>query len=289
VSTDGSKAPIIIKKKVVGHGGHHGGAWKVAYADFVTAMMALFIVLWLLNSTKDVKEAVAGYFQDPAGVGKKAGTGDGAPGQNGAALQVSKDNMEQLKSELEKAVQSLPKFENIKDQVAFNVTAEGLRIEMLETEKGLFFDSGSPHPSEAGVELLRKLAEELGKLPNRLMIEGHTDARLYGGGGGYSNWELSADRANQARALMESSGVRKGQVSQVRGFADQSLRIPNEPENPANRRVSVIVAYQKPQPGQPGAPAPAAEGAKPVPPAAGAVKKEAESKPAPNAAKAAGH
>jgi chemotaxis protein MotB len=239
--TEEKPRPIIVKKKVNGHGGHHGGAWKVAYADFVTAMMALFIVLWLMNSNAKVQEAVAGYFRDPAGLGKLAGTNMEG---KGTAVEV-KDNMKGLKEELEKTLKTLPQFQNIKDQIAITLTGEGLRIELMETEAGMFFESGSAKPSETGVNLLRKLAGELGGLPNRVLIEGHTDARPFAGGGSYGNWELSSDRANQARVIMQAQGLRSDQVFQVRGYADQQLRDPKAPDSAANRRISVIVKYQE--------------------------------------------
>jgi len=241
--------PIIIIKKKGGHGGHHGGAWKVAYADFVTAMMALFIVLWLLNSTPQVKEAVGAYFSDPSGSGKLRGS---ASVGSGEALSVNKDNMENLKENLEQALKQSPDFEKLKDNVKMSVTGDGLRIEMLETEKGMFFQSGSPAPSEIGEELIVKLAQELGRLPNDLLIEGHTDAKPFGANTAYTNWELSSDRANSARRLMEKSGLRPGQVVQIRGFADRSLRDPADPDAASNRRVSVIVKYQNaPPPDEP--------------------------------------
>jgi len=231
--------PIIIKKKA-SHGGHHGGAWKVAYADFVTAMMALFIVLWLLNSSKQVQEAVGGYFKDPSGTSKLAGSDMSGSGENFA---VTKDNMAQIKAELQRHVRQMPNFDRLKDQIEMTVTAEGLRVELLETEKGTFFDSGSPNPNGTGKELLTLLAQELGKLPNQLSIEGHTDSKPYSGNGEYGNWELSTDRANAARRLMQKNGVRSDQVSQVRGFADQMLRNKKAPEDASNRRISVIVHY----------------------------------------------
>jgi chemotaxis protein MotB len=170
--------PIIIIKKNKGHGGHHGGAWKVAYADFVTAMMALFIVLWLLNTSDKVKKAVAGYFKDPSGKGKEIGTTMKAVDQ---AVTMTKDNMSQLKEKLEQAMKTMPKFAQMKDNVELSVTNEGLRIELLESEKGMFFDSGSAHPTDRGEELLVRLSEELMKLPNTILIEGHTDAKSYSG------------------------------------------------------------------------------------------------------------
>jgi chemotaxis protein MotB len=243
---DNDKPIIVIRKKKGGHGGHHGGAWKVAYADFVTALMALFIVLWLLNAAPKVKEAVAGYFNDPAGTGKLSGSNMSG---TGSGVEVSKDDMGQLKDKLAAAMKEAPNFAKMKDQVEMTVTGEGLRIELLEGEKAMFFESGRPVPTANGRELLTRLAEELGKLPNRLVIEGHTDSQPYSNGGHYTNWELSADRANQARELMQSAGLRADQVTQVRGFADQSLRKPAEPLAASNRRVSVIVHYQTPPPG----------------------------------------
>ena len=242
--------PIIIIKKKGGHGGHHGGAWKVAYADFVTAMMALFIVLWLLSSSSQVKEAVSAYFNDPSGTGKERGSSSVGAGE---ALAVKKDDMPNLKEKLEQALKQSPNFEKLKDNVQMSVTGDGLRVELLESETGMFFQSGSPAPSDTGKELIVKLAEELGQLPNDLLIEGHTDARPFGAKADYTNWELSTDRANAARRLMETSGLRPGQIVQVRGFADHNLRYPNAPDAASNRRVSVIVKYQN------APPAPAAE------------------------------
>jgi chemotaxis protein MotB len=234
------KRPIIIVKKKGGHGGHHGGAWKVAYADFVTAMMALFIVLWLLNSSKQVQEAVGGYFKDPTGTSKKVGSNQTGSGENFA---ITKENISELKEELQKAVRHVANFDKFKDQIQMTVTAEGLRIELLETEAGTFFDSGRPELNSSGKDLLITLAAELGKLPNKVSIEGHTDSRPYTGNGAYSNWELSVDRANSARRLMQANGVRADQVSQVRGYADQQLRKAADPEDPSNRRITLIVQY----------------------------------------------
>ena len=244
---DEKLAPIIIIKKKTAHGGHHGGAWKVAYADFVTAMMALFIVLWLLSSSEQVKKAVAGYFQDPTGSGKETGTS--APGA-GESLAVDAEDMDKLKEKLEAALREIPKFEEMKDQIQVTVTSEGLRVELMETNKGMFFESGSANPSAIGKELLLGLAKNMGKLPNDIVIEGHTDAKPYSNRGGYSNWELSADRANSARRFMEEGGLREDQVKQVRGFADQQLRKPDDPENAGNRRISVILRYVKAPPGK---------------------------------------
>jgi chemotaxis protein MotB len=232
--------PIVVIKKKGGHGGHHGGAWKVAYADFVTAMMALFIVLWLMNTSKQLQEAVGGYFKDPSGTSKKVGTDQRGSGEN---FLVKKDDMPGLKEQLQKAVRKLNDFDRLKNQIQMTVTGEGLRIELLESASGTFFESGNAQPNKDGKEMLVLLAAELGKLPNKISIEGHTDSKPYQGARGYGNWELSADRANAARRLMQQSGVREDQVSQVRGYADQRLRTPKDPLDPSNRRISVIVQY----------------------------------------------
>ena len=231
--------PIIIKKKV-SHGGHHGGAWKVAYADFVTAMMALFIVLWLLNSSVKIQKAVGGYFKDPTGTSKMVGTDMQGAGEN---FVVNKDNMEQLKEQLQKSIREVPKFDKLENHIDMTVTNEGLRIELTESAIGTFFDSGSARMSGDGSDLLKLLAQELGKLPNHIAMEGHTDSKQYPAGATYGNWELSADRANAARRLMQQNGIGADQVTQVRGFADQRLRKPDAPQDPSNRRISLIVQY----------------------------------------------
>ena len=237
---DEAKRPIIIIKKKAGHGGHHGGAWKVAYADFVTAMMALFIVLWLMNSSKQIQVAVGGYFKDPTGTSKKVGSNQIGSGEN---FTLTKDDMPKLKEELQKAVRQVANFDKLKNQIEMTITSEGLRIELLESSSGTFFETGKPGLNDDGRDLLRALAEQLGKLPNHISIEGHTDAKPYATNRDYSNWELSSDRANSARRLMQISGLRSDQISQVRGYADQKLRVPANPLEPSNRRISLIVQY----------------------------------------------
>jgi chemotaxis protein MotB len=235
-----AQKPIIIIKKKSAHGGHHGGAWKVAYADFVTAMMALFIVLWLLNQSPKIQAAVGGYFRDPNGTASKPATDK--PGVSDHFM-LNPDTMQKLKEGLEKSLKNVPNFDKLKDHIEMTVTSEGLRIDLLESSNGTFFDSGSPKLSADGQDMLIKLAQELGNLPNTICIEGHTDAKPYGGNSTYTNWELSADRANSARRVMQGNGLRPDQISQVRGFADQMLRRPSAPLDPSNRRISVIVQY----------------------------------------------
>ena len=228
---------VIIKRKS-GHAARHGGAWKVAYADFVTAMMALFIVLWLMNTSKQIQEAVGGYFRDPTGTSKKVGTNLMGAADN---FTLTQNNMDHLKEQLQKAIEHTVHFDKLKDHIEMTVTSEGLRIELLEGKNGTFFEKGVAQPTPDGEEILVKLAKELEGLPNKIAIEGHTDSKPYAGTGKYSNWELSTDRANSARRMMQGQGLGPQQVTQVRGYADQRLRKPADPEDPSNRRISLIV------------------------------------------------
>jgi len=232
-----SDHPIIIVKHVKSEEPHHGGAWKVAYADFVTAMMALFIVLWLMASSQKIQKSVAGYFGDPRGSGKQTGTSKAGKGE---PLALNRDNLNQLKQKLDELMRQMPNFQQIKSQVNMTMTAEGLRIDLIETSRGTFFENGDPKPTKAGNDLLRILAGELAKVPNKISIEGHTDSKPYSRED-YSNWELSIDRANSARRTMQAAGLRLDQVSQVRGFADRRLLMKADPANASNRRVSIII------------------------------------------------
>ena len=254
----GSVPPIIVIKKVSRGGGHHGGAWKVAFADFVTAMMALFMVLWLLNAGQDEKEAIAAYFHDPRGFADKYGGGQ--PG-----ISISKDDLEGLADKIQQAMMELPELEQLRGNVVATVTGDGLRIELLENEKGMFFQSGSSSPSESGRTALQTIGRELGKLPNEIIIEGHTDSIPFNGRENYSNWELSVDRANTARRILTGTGLGTDRIVEVRGFADVNLRTPGTPEDPSNRRISLIIKYRDPPPapssGEQGAAAESAHGA----------------------------
>ena len=251
-------APIIIKKKKGGHGGGHGGAWKVAYADFVTAMMALFIVLWIVGQNQSVKGAISEYFKDPVAFNEKVKASGGTgilpdfspPGAKGGdqppALYVSQNQpidlkqLEEEKKKIEEMIKNTPAFDKFKGQVEITVTNEGLRIELVDNSTGLFFDVGSARLKVETVQMLSKIAAEIGKLPNRVIVEGYTDARPYVTPN-YSNWELSVDRANAARKIMSENGLQKNQVHAVRGFADQRLRRPENPMDFSNRRVSILV------------------------------------------------
>jgi chemotaxis protein MotB len=241
--------PIIVIKKKGGHGGHHGGAWKVAYADFVTALMSLFIVLWLMGQSDPVKKAVAGYFNDPRGTGSllgttMTGTGMGIGSSTAQTTDQNQKELQELKEKLEQEIAARRDLQKLIKQIEITITPEGLRIELIEDKNGTFYQSGSAQLSPSGQELLALLAAELKTLPNQLLIEGHTDAARYSTEANYSNWELSADRANAARRLLQRDGVRSDQVTQVRGFADQMLRVKNNPYDPSNRRITILVKNQ---------------------------------------------
>ncbi len=242
---------IIYKKKGHGHG-HHGGAWKVAFADFMTAMFAMFLVLWLINQSSDVKSAVAGYFQDPLGRSDEFGSSI-VPGEGAQASVVRpmrqtdvtdlRSNKMQVMSRLQEELASAPELKGVMDKIEIKLTDEGLQIQLLEDSTGVFFESGSASPSWRGRGVLAILGQELGQLPNPILIAGYTDARPYRRADGYTNWELSADRANTARRILQLNGVGEHQVEQIRGFADRDLRTPDDPYGAGNRRVSITMKF----------------------------------------------
>jgi chemotaxis protein MotB len=243
----GQEQVIIIKKKS-GHGhGHHGGAWKVAYADFVTAMMAFFLVMWLVSQKQEVKASVASYFRDPGAFDGGQGVLPGV--QSAASVQPERPSPEAATEALERAandvrhaLESLPRYDELSKRIDVAVTEEGLRIELRESPDDGFFASGSAAMKPDTVQLLHVIAAELGKLSNRVAVEGHTDSAPYAAQDGqYTNWELSADRANAARRVLVVSGMQPSQVEAVRGYADTRLRTPETPLDPSNRRISIIV------------------------------------------------
>lgn len=236
--SEAAESIIVIRKKKGGHGGHHGGAWKVAYADFVTAMMSFFMVMWLMGSSETVKKSVANYFQDPKGTSKLQGTNKNGTGDS---IPLRQADMGKLKEQLLQSAKGLPHFDKLSKQIEITASPDGLRIELLEDPGGTFFQSGNANPTPALQQFLTAMSHELGKVPNRISIEGHTDSVPYSGSGTYTNWELSADRANAARRLMQANGVGAEQIAQVRGFADQLPRKPENPKDPSNRRITVIV------------------------------------------------
>lgn len=262
----------IVKKKGGGHG-HHGGAWKVAYADFVTAMMAFFMVMWLIGMDAKTRAAIAAYFRDPVGFMQAMRAkseavftindsmppgGKNTPNMPRAARdgktvikkdrQTEKQELEEFKKYVESALSSIPELSRLKEHVKIEFVKEGLRIELLEGKQPVFFQTGSATVTPAARQLLRLIAQKVGKLDNRVIVEGHTDAQPYRYGGGYSNWELSADRANAARRVLEASGLWKGQVAEVRGYADTRLRTPHDPFHFSNRRVSLLIPYTSEEP-----------------------------------------
>ena len=248
---------IIIKKKKGGHGGHHGGAWKVAYADFVTAMMAFFLVMWLAAQDSRIRDAVAGYFAEPGLMPHERSNSmldSGRGGIDPSGMTVLNKQSQALQEAEQKALATAAErireetrareFASLRDQVELSVTTEGLRIELVERNGSSFFDSGSAVLRGESVKILSVIAREIGKLQNDVVIEGHTDSRQYVNGERYGNWELSSDRANAARRVMLVEGLRGGQLRAVRGFADNDLRVPDQPLDARNRRVSIVVRSQ---------------------------------------------
>ena len=250
----------IIKKS--NHGGHHGGAWKVAYADFVTAMMALFIVLWIVGQSKAVKEAVAAYFKDPtvfqSGASSLLKGGEPAlspkavkpptPSESEpspSARDAERARLESTASELRQQIHRQVNLSVLEDKVKIEVVDEGLRISLIETSQGVFFDVGSAQVKPATQQILAIIGREIAKLPNEVVLEGHTDSRPYAGAPSYSNWELSADRANAARRILSNNGIRVQQVASVVGYADRQLSNPKDPLDASNRRVTITVRFQK--------------------------------------------
>ncbi|MEP6494638.1 MAG: flagellar motor protein MotB [bacterium] len=251
----GDKRPIIIvRKKVKGHGGHHGGAWKVAYADFVTAMMAFFMVMWILGMDQNLKNSIEGYFSNPVGFkkGYSAGKSPMSSGSSPGAVQSTALKMivsrqqeaadlastgGRIKSRLKDAGLSA-----IGDRIEIVESTEGLRIELAESIKGQeFFGVASSTMTSTMQRTLEIVGQELAPLRNPVIIEGHTDAAQYAGL--YSNWELSADRANAARRVLETSGLSPVRILEVRGMADRQLRNPENPLDPRNRRITILLPF----------------------------------------------
>lgn len=264
--------PIIIKRKKVVAAGHHGGSWKVAFADFATAMMAFFLVLWLTaTASPEQIKAVEGYFRDPVGF-----TEGGSPNPvdlEGSAsvvnetsadlepnqIEISDDvvdtlsdtleqrRMEELFQELKQRIEENETLQEFKDQLLIDITDEGLRIQIVDRSGRPMFDSGKAELKYYSQEILFELAKTLGSVDNKLSLTGHTDATPFGGRPGYTNWELSADRANTARRALVAGGVRAQQIARVVGLSDSVLFNKKEPNAPVNRRISIIVLNKKTQ------------------------------------------
>jgi len=251
----GGEAPTIrIVRKKKGGEGHHGGAWKVAYADFVTAMMAFFLVMWIVGLSKPARLAISAYFKNPSLFattgGAKLPVGSENPPNVSPPPVLSKSQIKEVEKVLNRAkaailrdVRDNEEFRNLSDSIQVSITNEGLRIELIEKRSALFFAPGSATLNPTTVRLLQVIAHELRDVKNPLVIEGHTDSQPLNGPNGYSNWELSADRANAARKAMEEHGLRPHQVLGVRGFADRKLLRPDDPTHFSNRRVSILVPF----------------------------------------------
>lgn len=246
------EVPIIIVHKKVHAAGHHGGAWKVAFADFMTTMMALFLVLWIVTQSSDIKLAIAGYFQDPLGRSNEFGSsliqGSGAantrnlgPMTEQQLIRIQWDRLQELSERIQGKMTDALGLPDLSEFIEVVLTDEGLRIELIEDANGVFFELGSPTPSPRGQEILTILGAELAALPNPVILEGYTDAEQFMGHRTYSNWELSTDRANMARRIIVAGGLPEKQIEQVRGHADRELRYPDDPRSPKNRRVTITM------------------------------------------------
>ncbi len=270
-----SQPVIIIKKGGHGHHGHHGGAWKVAYADFVTAMMAFFLVMWIVGQSQEMKSAVAGYFRDPVAFEEAVGrgilpgadsglTGGGLPvgTSDDPTLDAAEEALRRAADHLREALEETIGFSNLKDQVEIRVTDEGLLIELVEAPDDGFFDSGSAMPKMEALGVLEVIAAELAALGHPVAVEGHTDSRPFASTVGYTNWELSADRANAARRVLQAAGVDESLIEGIRGYAATRLRLPDQPFDASNRRVSIVVRRDTRPPG----PAAAGPAGQPTPP-----------------------
>ena len=253
----GGKKIIIVKKKVAGHGGHHGGSWKVAYADFVTAMMAFFMVMWILGMDDKTKQAIEGYFANPVGYKKGYGAGSSPLSTGTAPTNVQKTPLrmivrsteqrtfEQLKNAILEKVASNDSLKSLKALVDVQVTNDGLRIELVETGAGdVYFPTGSARMKSPTMLALQLIGTELATLQHPVILEGHTDAAPFSAAGGtYGNWELSADRANAARRILEGVGLNEGRIVEVRGYAATKPRMVNDPLSAANRRISILLPF----------------------------------------------
>ncbi|MEP7344236.1 MAG: flagellar motor protein MotB [Gemmatimonadaceae bacterium] len=250
----GSKIIIIKRKKRAAHA-HHGGSWKVAYADFVTAMMAFFMVMWILGMDENLRKAVEGYFSNPVGF-KKGYSAGASPLSSGAspasikrdAIELATRTVQTVKfttvgDRIKQRLDSLTLAGGLKAKVEVTLGVDGLRIELIEDEKGdAFFPFGSAEMKPAGRLALAIISQELILLENPVIVEGHTDAAPYSRRD-YTNWELSADRANAARRIMIQDKLAERRIVEVNGLADRQLKFPKDPLNPSNRRISIRLPF----------------------------------------------
>jgi chemotaxis protein MotB len=284
MSEDKNKRPIVIKRIKKVAGGHHGGAWKIAYADFVTAMMAFFLLMWLLGSTsKGDLEGISEYFKTPLKVALMGGSGSGdsssiikgggkdltrSEGQVKSGAQDSEKKiinlkaaneerirnetkqeiakLKELKSKIEASIENNKKLKEFKKQIMLDLTTEGLRIQIVDEKNRPMFRSGSAQLEDYTRDILREIGLMLNDMPNKISLSGHTDATAYATGGGrYSNWELSADRANASRRELILGGLVDEKIVRVVGLSSAVLFDKDQPQNPINRRISIIVMNKK--------------------------------------------
>lgn len=278
--SDDTQQPIVVKRVKKGGGGAHGGAWKIAYADFVTAMMAFFLLMWLLGSTtKGDLKGIADYFSTPLKVAMAGGSGSGdsssviqgggddltrshgqvrrgdveAPRRNLnlQALKADFERMERqrlegLKLDLEKLIDSSPELRQFKSQMLLDLTSEGLRIQIVDEKNRPMFDSASSELKPYTRQILREMGKALNKVENKISLSGHTDATPYAGGDkGFGNWELSTNRANASRRELIAGGMEEGKIMRVVGLASTVLYDKDDPYNPINRRISIIVMNKR--------------------------------------------
>ena len=268
--------PIIIKRVKRFGGGHHGGAWKIAFADFATAMMAFFLVLWLMSSaTPEQLIAIAGYFKDPVGFSDSGspyvidlgGSPEMSPNQTlnpevkttpspdtvpiesetseSKAEEVEQERLEMLLQELQNKVEENPQLQKFKDQILFEITQDGLRIQIMDADNRPMFDSGSARLKPYFEDILLAMADTIKSVPNKISVSGHTDATPFTGTGGFGNWELSASRANAARRALVAGTYPDAQVARVVGYASSALYDRENPFNPVNRRIDIVVLTKK--------------------------------------------
>ena len=270
--------PIIVKRVKKVAGGHHGGAWKIAFADFMTAMMAFFLVMWLMSSaTPEQKRAISGYFQDPIGFTESAspyvidlgGSPTPSPDRTlneqpdpaieqrpstfdadqleGLSEQMERERLEIVLQELQNKVEENPDLTRFKDQILFEITQDGLRIQIVDAENRPMFALGSAQLQPYFEDILLAMADTIRALPNKISISGHTDAKPFVGRGDFGNWELSASRANAARRTLVAGGYPDEQIARVVGYASSALYDRSDPFNPVNRRIDMLVLTKKAQ------------------------------------------
>lgn len=272
--------PIIVKRVKKVAGGHHGGAWKIAFADFATAMMAFFLVMWLMTSaTPEQKKAISGYFQDPIGFTESASpyaidlggtptpapertlnpdiseTPESQPDETGVstdqietlAEKMEQERLELLLQELQNKVEENPELQRFKDQILFEITQDGLRIQIMDAENRPMFALGSANLQPYFEDILLAMADTIRAVPNKISISGHTDAKPFAGRGDFGNWELSSNRANAARRTLVAGGYPDEQVARVVGYASSALFDREDPFNPVNRRIDIVVLTKKAQ------------------------------------------